>query len=55
MILINIINNIELKVNNDFHDRFIIIDNKNFYHYGSSFKNLEKSVLRLLKWMTKKY
>ena len=32
--------NVELKYNNSFHDRFIIIDNKILYHSGSSFKDL---------------
>ena len=32
--------NVELKYNNSFHDRFIIIDNKILYHCGSSFKDL---------------
>lgn len=33
-------NNVELKYNNGFHDRYIIIDNKILYHCGSSFKDL---------------
>ena len=33
-------NNVELKYNNGFHDRYIIIDNKTLYHCGSSFKDL---------------
>ena len=32
--------NVELKYNNSFHDRFIIIDNKELYHCGASFKDL---------------
>ena len=32
--------NVELKYNNSFHDRYIIIDNKTLYHCGSSFKDL---------------
>ena len=32
--------NVELKNNNSFHDRFIIIDNKVLYHSGASFKDL---------------
>lgn len=34
--------NITLKINNSFHDRFIIIDKKLLYHCGSSFKDLGK-------------
>lgn len=33
-------NNIELIISNEFHDRFIIIDEKNLYHSGASFKDL---------------
>lgn len=32
--------NISLKINNKFHDRFIIIDNNKLYHCGASFKDL---------------
>ena len=32
--------NIKLIINNDFHDRFIIIDRKVLYHCGASFKDL---------------
>ena len=35
-------NNIKLKINNNIHDRFIIIDNKELYHVGSSLKDLGK-------------
>lgn len=31
---------LEIKSNEDFHDRFLIIDNKDFYHFGASFKDL---------------
>lgn len=34
--------NITLKVNNTFHDRFIIVDKKILYHCGASFKDLGK-------------
>lgn len=34
--------NITLKINNSFHDRFIILDNKVLYHCGASFKDLGK-------------
>ena len=33
-------NNITLKINNNIHDRFIIIDNKELYHVGASLKDL---------------
>ena len=33
-------NNLEIKINNSFHDRFIIIDRKVLYHSGASFKDL---------------
>ena len=32
--------NVKLIINNDFHDRFIIIDKKIVYHCGASFKDL---------------
>lgn len=32
--------NIELKTTNKFHDRFLIIDKKEFYHIGASLKDL---------------
>ena len=35
-------NNIKLKINNNIHDRFIIIDNKDLYHIGASLKDLGK-------------
>ena len=33
-------NNLKIKINNSFHDRFIIIDRKVLYHSGASFKDL---------------
>ncbi len=33
-------NNVKLVINNDFHDRFIIIDESILYHCGASFKDL---------------
>ena len=41
--------NIELKINNKIHDRFIIIDRVDLYHCGASLKDLGKNVLRLIK------
>ena len=40
-------NNIDLIINNDFHDRFIIVDKKILYHCGSSFKDLGKSCFEI--------
>lgn len=34
--------NLIIKINNSFHDRFIIIDDKVLYHCGASFKDLGK-------------
>src|SRR5574344_1053493 len=34
--------NVDIKLNNSFHDRFIIIDRKVLYHSGASFKDLGK-------------
>lgn len=34
--------NLNIKINNTFHDRFIIIDNITLYHCGASFKDLGK-------------
>ena len=42
-------NNLNLKINNDFHDRFIIIDNKTLYHSGASFKDLGKKCFAINK------
>lgn len=41
--------NIELKINNTIHDRFIIIDNKTLYHSGASFKDLGKKCFAITK------
>lgn len=42
-------NNVELVFNTRFHDRFIIIDNKCIYHWGSSFKDLGKKCFAINK------
>ena len=34
--------NVEIKISDSFHDRFIIIDNNYLYHSGASFKDLGK-------------
>lgn len=35
-------NQIEIKFSSAFHDRFIIVNNTDFYHFGHSLKDLEK-------------
>ena len=41
--------NVTIKINNSFHDRFIIIDNKILYHSGASFKDLGKKCFAITK------
>ena len=41
--------NVELIINNNFHDRFIILDKKVLYHCGASFKDLGKSCFEISK------
>lgn len=41
--------------NNSFHDRFIIVDKKELYHCGSSFKDLGKKCFAISKIDDKKY
>ena len=41
--------NVDLMINNSFHDRFIIIDKKILYHSGTSFKDLGKECFELSK------
>lgn len=41
--------NVTLVVNNSFHDRFIILDKKNLYHSGASFKDLGKKCFAITK------
>ena len=41
--------NVTIKINNSFHDRFIIIDNKVLYHSGASFKDLGKKCFAINK------
>ena len=41
--------NLTIKINNDFHDRFIIIDDKILYHGGASFKDLGKKCFAINK------
>lgn len=42
-------NNVELIINNTFHDRFIIIDKKILYHSGASFKDLGNKCFEISK------
>ena len=42
-------NNITIKINKSFHDRFIIIDNITLYHCGASFKDLGKKCFAINK------
>ena len=42
-------NNLTIKINNSFHDRFIIIDNIMLYHCGASFKDLGKKCFAISK------
>ena len=42
-------NNVELIINNSFHDRFIIIDKAILYHCGASFKDLGKKCFEISK------
>ena len=42
-------NNLTIKINNSFHDRFIIIDDKVLYHCGTSFKDLGKKCFAINK------
>ena len=41
--------NVRIKINNKIHDRFIIIDNKELYHCGASFKDLGKKCFAICK------
>ena len=47
-------NNVNIKISNSFHDRFIIIDDKNLYHCGASFKDLGKKCFGINKIEDKK-
>ena len=40
---------LKISKTNKFHDRFIVIDNKEMYHLGASIKDLGKNVLELTK------
>ena len=45
--------NLTININNSFHDRFIIIDNKELYHCGASFKDLGKKCFAINKFEDK--
>ena len=42
-------NNLKLNISNNFHDRFIILDNNILYHCGASFKDLGKKCFAISK------
>ena len=42
-------NNVTFKIDDRYHDRFIIIDKKDVYHSGASFKDLGKKCFALNK------
>ena len=47
--------NVKLIINNNFHDRFIIIDKNILYHCGASFKDLGKKCFSINKIDDKEY
>lgn len=40
---------LKIAISNKFHDRFIVIDNKELYHCGASFKDLGKKCFAINK------
>ena len=48
-------NNIILKINNNIHDRFIILDNKDLYHIWASLKDLGKKCFAINKIENKEW
>lgn len=46
-------NNLSIRYNDDFHDRFIILDNKEVYHLGASLNHAGKRVFVLNKFEDK--
>jgi len=42
-------NNLKVKTSNSYHDRFLIVDNKEAYHLGASLKDLGKKVFAFSK------
>ena len=41
--------NVTIKIMDNIHDRFIIIDNRLFYNFGASFKDLGKKCFSINK------
>jgi len=41
--------NLQVKLSNSYHDRFLIIDGKEVYHIGASLKDLAKKVFAFSK------
>ena len=41
--------NVIFKIDNSYHDRFIVIDKKEVYHCGASFKDLGKKCFAITK------
>ena len=46
---------LKIKYTNIFHDRFIIVDDKELYHLGASLKDLGKKVFGISKIEDKEY
>ena len=46
---------LEIAKTNNFHDRFILLDNKELYHCGASLKDLEKKCFAISRIEEKKY
>ena len=42
-------NNLDIHITDKFHDRFIIIDDRDLYHCGTSFKDLGKKCFAINK------
>ena len=48
-------NNLTVKINNSFHDRFIITDDNLLFHCGASFKDLGKKCFAISKFDDSKF
>ena len=44
-------NNLKIKISKSYHDRFLIIDNVEVYHIGTSLKDLGKKIFAFLRWI----
>ena len=42
-------NNLTIKINSTFHDRYVIIDNKELYLCGASIKDVGKNTFGIIK------